>query len=732
MKAKSRADRVSIRPIHMEVLLALALLGSVFLVATHSDLVSARQQMAMTVQYVKEQCNRYNRIELASETKSLMRVLESANQIAHQLEKDGGEEVSLADYARLGYVSGVILLDETGRILSDYHEAGEPAERLNEYLDSSALLDVALYPEKRYATSYVCADGSTVDLAAVGRRDAPGVVAAYYHTPVEYIDAFRLSIASLLSGYSFETSGTVVVTDGSAIVASNDETLVGRNVDETAILRRIREAHKTDELVHTNQAEGSLRQYFGLMARGRNVYVYVYMPERAVFETTPRNMLFALILYAVILACIKVIRFRTAQSYRERQYRVQQEYAEKLRAANAELSAAVDQADRANAAKTSFLSRMSHDIRTPLNGIVGLIEIDDSHPNDVALLTANREKMKVAANHLLSLINDVLQMSKLESGEIVLAHEPLDLNQLSRDILTIVEQRATEAGVTLEYDRQQAERVKIGNVYGSPLHLRQVFLNIYGNCIKYNKVGGSVKTVCQCVGEADGIVTYRWVIRDTGIGMSEAFLAHIFDPFAQEHTDARSVYQGTGLGMAIVKSLIDKMGGTIEVGSRLGEGSEFTITLPFEIADEPPKPQQAAREAETADVRGLRVLLAEDNELNSEIIKMLLTDRGAEVEVAQDGRKALEAFENHEPGTYAAILMDVMMPNMDGLSATRAIRALAREDAKTIPIIAMTANAFEEDAQKCFEAGMNAHLSKPIRIEKLVAAIAEFCGAGRA
>ena len=456
------------------------------------------------------------------------------------------------------------------------------------------------------------------------------------------------------------------------------------------------------------------------------------MPERVVFETTPRNMLFALILYAVILACIKVIRFRTAQSYRERQYRVQQEYAEKLRAANAELSAAVDQADRANAAKTSFLSRMSHDIRTPLNGIVGLIEIDDSHPNDVALLTANREKMKVAANHLLSLINDVLQMSKLESGEIVLAHEPLDLNRLLRDILTIVEQRATEAGVTLEYDRQQAERVKIGNVYGSPLHLRQVFLNIYGNCIKYNKVGGSVKTVCQCVGEADGIVTYRWVIRDTGIGMSEAFLAHIFDPFAQEHTDARSVYQGTGLGMAIVKSLIDKMGGTIEVGSRLGEGSEFTITLPFEIADEPPKPQQAAREAETADVRGLRVLLAEDNELNSEIIKMLLTDRGAEVEVAQDGRKALEAFENHEPGTYAAILMDVMMPNMDGLSATRAIRALAREDAKTIPIIAMTANAFEEDAQKCFEAGMNAHLSKPIRIEKLVAAIAEFCGAGRA
>lgn len=731
MKAKSKADRVSLRLLHIEVLLALALLGGVFLAAAHSDMTAARQQMATTVQYVKEQCNRYNRIELASETKSLMRVMESASQIAHQMEEDAGEGVPLADYARLGYVSGVVLLDEAGRILSDYHETGAAVERLGEYLDSAALLDAARYPEKRYATRYTCADGSTVDLAAVGRRDAPGVIAAYYHTPKEYIDAFRLSIASLLSGYSLETSGIIAVTSGSAVVASNDETLVGCNADEMAILRRIRQAHKGGELVHTNQSENSLRQYFGLMERGRNFYVYVYMTERAVFATTPQNMLFALIIYAVILAFIKVIRFRTAQSYRERQYRVQREYAEKLRVTNAELSVAVEQADRANAAKTSFLSRMSHDIRTPLNGIIGLLQIDDSHPDDTALLTANREKMKVAANHLLSLINDVLQMSKLESGEVVLAHEPLDLNRLLREILTIVEQRATEAGVTLEYDRRQLEREKLGNVYGSPLHLRQVFLNIYGNCIKYNKAGGSVKTVCERVAERDGVVTYRWVIRDTGIGMSEAFLAHIFDPFAQEHTDARSVYQGTGLGMSIVKSLIDKMGGVIEVSSRLGEGSEFVITLPFEIAGEMPEPQPTEQAAESADVRGLRVLLAEDNALNAEIIEMLLRDRGVEVETAQDGRQALEAFENHAPGTYAAVLMDVMMPNMDGLSATRAIRALEREDAKTIPIIAMTANAFEEGARKCLEAGMNAHLSKPIRIEKLVAAIAEFRGAGR-
>ena len=729
MREKRKIDRVFLRLLHIEVLIGVLLLGGVFLAVTHSDMVSARQLMVTTVQYVKEQCGRYNRIELASETKSLMRVLESANQIARQLEEDAERNADRLpeQYAQMSYVSGLLLMDENGRVVTAYHENGEAPEKLDEYLDSSALLDVAHCPEKRYAVSYTCADGSMVDLAAVGRRDRLGIVAAYYHTPVEYIESFKLSIASLLTGYNRETSGTIVVSSGSTIVASNDERLVGGDTEELAILRRIQEAPVSDELIHERQSPDSIRQYFGLMERGRNFYVYAYMAEREIFTSTPQTMAFAIFIYAVILACIRLIRWRTAQGYRERQYCVQQEYAEKLRSANEELSAAVDQADRANAAKTSFLSRMSHDIRTPLNGIVGLLTIDDAHPDDLALISANREKMKVAANHLLSLINDVLQMSKLESGEVALAHEPLDLNRLSRDILTIVEQRATEAGVTLEYDRQQPERVKIGNVYGSPLHLRQIFLNIYGNCIKYNKAGGSVKTVCQYLGEADGVVTYRWEIRDTGIGMSETFLAHIFDPFSQEHTDARSVYNGTGLGMSIVKSLIDKMGGSIEVNSREDEGSEFIITLPFEIAGElPSRPEQMQPDA-NADVRGLHLLLAEDNELNAEIAQTLLADYGITMDIAPDGRKALELFEMHAPGTYAAILMDMMMPNMDGLSATRAIRALAREDARTIPIIAMTANAFEEDAKRCFEAGMNAHLAKPLKVETVIATIAGFC-----
>lgn len=384
------------------------------------------------------------------------------------------------------------------------------------------------------------------------------------------------------------------------------------------------------------------------------------------------------------------------------------------------------EAKAANLAKTSFLSRMSHDIRTPLNGIIGLLKIDENHPDDTTMIKNNRKKMMIAANHLLALINDVLQMSKLESGEITLSHEVIDLNKLSTEILTIMEQRAAERGVTLEYENRE-ENIIYPYVYGSPLHLRQIYLNIYGNSIKYNHIGGKVHTSFRCLGVENGKVTYQSVISDTGIGMSQEFLGHIFEPFAQEHTDARSVYHGTGIGMAIVKSLIDQMGGTILVESEVGKGSTFTITLSFEIAKEEQEMKKKAEDKDhRASIKGMHLLMAEDNELNAEIAKLLLEDEGAQLTIVGDGKQAVEEFKNHKPGTYDAILMDVMMPVMDGIMATKTIRGLDRIDASQIPIIAMTANAYEEDAKKCLDAGMNAHLSKPLQMERVLEMIAKF------
>ena len=389
------------------------------------------------------------------------------------------------------------------------------------------------------------------------------------------------------------------------------------------------------------------------------------------------------------------------------------------------LQKTVAEAKAANAAKTGFLARMSHDIRTPLNGIIGLLHIDEKYPTDTKRLAEDRKKMLVAAHHLLSLINDVLQMSKLESGEIMLSHEAVNLYTLSSDIRTILEPRAAEAGIALEYEAR-SDKGGYPCVWGSPLHLRQIFLNIYGNCIKYNHVGGKVTTQFICLGENNGIVRYRWVIADTGIGMSPEFLQHIFEPFAQERTDARSVYKGTGLGMAIVKSLLDKMNGTIQVESTVGKGTVFTIELPFEVNTEP-MTQEQATDTPAVSIQGLHLLLAEDNDLNAEIVQVLLQEEGAKVSLVRDGRQAVDAFTSHPAGTFDAILMDIMMPVMNGLTATEQIRAMDREDAKKIPIIAMTANAYDEDARRCLAAGMNAHLAKPLQMEKVLQTIAKYC-----
>ena len=393
-------------------------------------------------------------------------------------------------------------------------------------------------------------------------------------------------------------------------------------------------------------------------------------------------------------------------------------YSAKMRRKNQQLR-------QANEAKTRFLSRMSHDIRTPLNGIVGLLKVNEGHFDDEELIKTNHEKIKIAAEHLLSLINDVLQMSKLEDNETTLKSEPFCLATLSQEVRTIIEERAVEKGITFHADHTECPVLW---VYGSPLHLRQIFLNIYGNCIKYNKENGSIFTSLECLGTQNEMVTYRWTIRDTGIGMSEEFLKHIFDPFAQERVDARSVYMGTGLGMTIVKNLLDQMGGTIEITSKEGTGSQFIITIPFKKAKAPEEmPVENVSEYTEASVQGLHLMLVEDNELNAEIAQVLLSDEGAIVTTVGNGKQALDLFAHSAPHTFDAILMDIMMPVMDGLTATKKIRNVPHTDAKTIPIIAMTANAFEEDAKKCFDAGMNAHLTKPLQIEVVVGTIARLC-----
>ena len=374
-------------------------------------------------------------------------------------------------------------------------------------------------------------------------------------------------------------------------------------------------------------------------------------------------------------------------------------------------------ADAANAAKTAFLTRMSHDIRTPINGILGLIEIEELKDGDMQVARESRAKARVAANHLLSLINDILEMGKIEDRKLTLEHAPFNLKELCDDALVLCKLRASGNGITMQDNSLPYATGPY--MIGSPTHIRRIIINLLDNSIKYNKRGGSVTFSSQTKPLDDGRALFCFSVSDTGIGMAPDFLKHIYEPFAQEGDDARSKFQGTGMGMPIVKSLIDLMGGTIEISSEVGAGSTFNVQIPLDIDKNPQARERADGQANSCSLAGMNVLLAEDNELNAEIAQALLESEGIVVTRTADGNETVDLYVGRPAGSFDAILMDIMMPGMDGYEATRAIRLSEKADAADIPIIALTANAFAEDAQAAHDAGMNAHLPKPLDFNKL-------------
>ena len=387
-----------------------------------------------------------------------------------------------------------------------------------------------------------------------------------------------------------------------------------------------------------------------------------------------------------------------------------------------QLEAAAREAQQANAAKTEFLHRISHDIRTPINGIQGMLRIADYYPDDPVRQQQCRDKIRSASGYLLDLVNDVLNMSKLESGTFTMELQPFVMDELLNQINSIAETQAVEKGLRYILGKNGSTRVH-QDLIGSPLYLRQILLNLSTNALKYNKPNGWIRVECRGLSATRDTAMYEFVCADGGIGMSMDFQKKMFEPFSQERQDARTSYNGTGLGLAITKGLVEKMGGRITVKSEKGKGTAFTVRIPFAIDHTAHRPDAGHPAAPAGSLKGLRVLLVEDNDLNAEVAQFLLEQEGMTVELARNGQLAVKAFEAHAPGELDGILMDIMMPVMDGYAATRAIRLLPRPDARTIPILAMTANAFEEDIAAARAAGMNAHLTKPLDPQKLAAAL---------
>lgn len=382
-----------------------------------------------------------------------------------------------------------------------------------------------------------------------------------------------------------------------------------------------------------------------------------------------------------------------------------------------------EDARRANMAKTEFLRRMSHDIRTPINGIMGMLNIGDHFPEDMEKQAECREKIRGASSFLFELVNDVLDMSKMESGKIELEEVPFDLLDLLDEVVSMIEVQAMGHGLDFIYERHEEIHRQ---VIGSPVHLRQILMNIAGNAVKYNRENGSIRLAYQETAFDGANATFEFVCADTGKGMSKEFQEHMFEPFSQEENGARTTFGGSGLGLSIVQKLVEKMNGQISVVSEEGKGSTFTITLTLRVD---PLTESDSREPELKtqrkSIKGIRILLAEDNALNMEIAEFILESEGAVITKAWNGQEAVDIFQNSDEGTFDIILMDVMMPVMDGLSATRTIREMDRKDAREIPIIAMTANAFDEDRKRSREAGMDRHLAKPLDPREIVKTISE-------
>lgn len=454
----------------------------------------------------------------------------------------------------------------------------------------------------------------------------------------------------------------------------------------------------------------------GTIGKMQNKWITEFTRNRSLLYVLKENMIFyvTFLVGVIVLLCI-TLEFRFNTTRQEEYIEKLLEYQEKLKLSNAE-------AEQANRAKGEFLSHMSHDIRTPLNGIMGMVEIIKRSRDNPERVEDSLEKIDMASQHLLSLINDVLDMSKFGSEGVELEEVPIRLDEEMEKVHAIVDVQARDKQIAFSIHMDDVVHKQL---LGSPAHLRRILLNLISNALRYNRPGGSIDVIIKEVTFDETTAMFELQVADTGIGMSREFLEkRLFKPFTQENSDARTNYQGTGLGMSIVYELVKRMQGTIDVESEQGKGTTFLVNLPFKI--DPDAAVKEEKERPACDVSGMKVLVAEDNQLNLEIVEFILEEAGVAVTAVQDGEKAVAAYVNAAEGAYDAILMDVMMPVMDGIEAARKIRQMKRKDAAQIPIIAMTANAFNEDRKKTKQAGMNEHLTKPIDADALLATLARY------
>lgn len=694
------------------------LFGLVFAVSKHQDELDCKERLVTTFEFFKTQTSAYSKYNDTAVAKSLVR--ESA--AVHALERDctlDASEAELRQYTETLWMTGVALLDPTGSLISEYTKDGVGYEAIRDGLPEIASLGLVDAPDKTYVKRVELRDGSFVDVALHAFSTGDSILLAYRHTKEAFAQKSVLSVQTLLDGYDMNTVGTFLLVRSNVVEASNDPAMIGVDVTSHAMLRGIRATNQSEKLTYVLDGRGA--KYYGMYTHGRDFVLYAYVPARNIYRSMMPNLAAMLILYSVMLAVVQGLRWNAEQKYRQREAAAEHAYKEALEKKNHELEIAVQQEAAANRAKRDFLFNMSHDIRTPMNAIIGYTTLAETNLTQPAKVADYLRKISTASQHLLSLINDVLDMSRIESGRVVLEQKPVHLPTLVQDVQDIIQSNVTAKGLSFAVD---LAGVRDEDVVADPLRLQRILLNILSNAVKFTPSGGSITLRVVEKSGADESVRYgdyEFYVRDTGIGMSAEYQKHIFEQFSREETSTVSKTEGTGLGMPITKRLVEMMDGSIDLLSVQGQGTEFTVHLRLPLCGAP-KQETPVADPEFA---GMRLLVVEDNELNMEITTTVLEEAGFVVDQAINGQVALEKIATAAPGQYALVLMDIQMPVMDGYEATRRIRALPDPAKAQIPIVAMTANAFAEDRENALAAGMNEHIAKPFDIHTLLWKLAE-------
>lgn len=700
------------------IAVGISLFGVVFALSRRADIQNCEQRLTGVMEFIKAQSADYTKYNDTAVAKSLVR--EAA--AVHALEglSLGCDEAALSEYARTLWLTGVSVLNAQGELVCEYTENGTGYAQLQSGIKMEPILSVIDYPQKTYVKRVELGGDNFVNVAVHSCADGTGVVLAYRYIPAEFSQKSVLSIQTLLDGYEISSTGTLLVAEDNRVAASNDPTLIGMNIFESERLMSIRRSGHADKLIRVYAPKG-IEQCYGIYSHGRDYYLYAYVPARQVYTLTVMNLVITLVMYILILALVQVFRWNSAKDFFMQQEHSEQEYRKSLEQKNVALQLAVQRETKANLAKREFLFNMSHDIRTPMNAIIGFTALAQTHIDDRGQVEDYLKKISVSSQHLLSLINDVLDMSRIESGKVTLEAKPVHLPELVHELRDIVQAVVSEKDLSLTLDTVGVENE---DVIADPLRLEQILINVLANAVKFTPDGGQISLwIVQKDTAPAGYADFEFHIKDNGIGMSEEFQKHIFEQFARERTSTVSKIQGTGLGMAITKSLVDMMGGRITVKSEQGKGSEFTISLRFPIGEA--KTGQTPPAAKASASAGKKLLVVEDNELNLEIASTLLKEAGFEVDTAENGKIAVEKVEAASADRYDLILMDIQMPEMDGYEATRRIRALPDTKKAALPIVAMTANAFEDDRKNALRAGMNGHIAKPLDIQKLFQVLSE-------